>query len=79
MIHTYYVTIFLIKIPCYQIYDRTFENTWKNNGDKKKTLVIPPSLPSPKYLMPGVLQFMGSQRVGHDWATELNWTEHLLI
>ena len=21
---------------------------------------------------PGVLQFMGSQRVGHDWATELN-------
>ena len=26
---------------------------------------------------PGVLQFMGSQRVGHDWATELNWTEEL--
>ena len=24
---------------------------------------------------PGVLRFMGSQRVGHDWATELNWTE----
>ena len=23
---------------------------------------------------PGVLQFMGFQRVGHDWATELNWT-----
>ena len=23
----------------------------------------------------GILQFMGSQRVGHDWATELNWTE----
>ena len=23
---------------------------------------------------PGVLQFMGSQRVGQDWATELNWT-----
>ena len=22
---------------------------------------------------PAVLQFMGSQRVGHDWATELNW------
>ena len=22
---------------------------------------------------PGVLQFMWSQRVGHDWATELNW------
>ena len=23
---------------------------------------------------PGVLWLMGSQRVGHDWATELNWT-----
>ena len=23
----------------------------------------------------GALQSMGSQRVGHDWATELNWTE----
>ena len=22
---------------------------------------------------PGVLQFMRSQRVGHDWVTELNW------
>ena len=24
---------------------------------------------------PGELRFMGSQRVGHDWATELNWTD----
>ena len=24
---------------------------------------------------PGVLRFMGSKRVGHDWVTELNWTE----
>jgi len=24
---------------------------------------------------PGVLQFMGLQRVGHDWETELNWTD----
>ena len=28
---------------------------------------------------PGVLRFMGSQRVGHDWATELNWTEWWFI
>ena len=28
---------------------------------------------------PGVLWFVGSQRVGHDWATELNWTEMELI
>jgi len=28
---------------------------------------------------PGVLRFMGSQRVGHDWVTELNWTEHGLM
>ena len=25
---------------------------------------------------PGVLRFTGSQRVGHDWETELNWTEY---
>ena len=24
---------------------------------------------------PGVLRFMGLQRAGHDWTTELNWTE----
>ena len=24
---------------------------------------------------PGMLQFMESQRVGHDWVTDLNWTE----
>ena len=24
---------------------------------------------------PGMLQFMGSQRVRHNWVTELNWTE----
>ena len=27
---------------------------------------------------PDMLWFMGSQRVGHDWATELNWTEILV-
>ena len=25
---------------------------------------------------PAVLQSMGSQRVGHDWVTELNWVQH---
>ena len=25
---------------------------------------------------PSILRFMGSQRVRHDWVTELNWTEH---
>ena len=24
---------------------------------------------------PGMLRFMGSQRVGHDWVIELNWTD----
>ena len=28
---------------------------------------------------PGMLWFMGSQRVRHDWDTELNWTENILI
>ena len=27
---------------------------------------------------PGMLYSMGLQRVGHDWATELNWTESLI-
>ena len=27
---------------------------------------------------PGMLQFLGSQRVRQHWATELNWTEHRL-
>jgi len=27
---------------------------------------------------PGVLQPMGSQRVGHDWATELNWNSYTM-
>ena len=28
---------------------------------------------------PGVLRFMGSQRVGHNWVTELNWTELICL
>ena len=28
---------------------------------------------------PCMLQFMGSQRVGHDWATELNWRNYIQI
>ena len=28
---------------------------------------------------PGVLWFMGSQRVGHKWATELNWTDDFIF
>ena len=27
---------------------------------------------------PGVLQFMGLQRIGHDWGTELNWTDYVI-
>ena len=28
---------------------------------------------------PGMLWFMGSQKVGHNWATELNWTEAINV
>ena len=28
---------------------------------------------------PGMLRFMGLQRVGHYWATELNWTKDRII
>ena len=27
---------------------------------------------------PGVLQFMGLQRLGHDWATKLNWKKFII-
>ena len=27
---------------------------------------------------PGMLQFIGSQRVRHDWETELNWTTQMI-
>ena len=27
---------------------------------------------------PGALRFMGSQRDGHDWVTELNWTDAII-
>ena len=26
---------------------------------------------------PGMLRFMGSQRVGHDWATDLIWSDYI--
>ena len=29
-------------------------------------------------LRPGVLRFMGSQRVGHDWATDLIWSDNFI-
>ena len=28
---------------------------------------------------PGMLWFMGLQRVGHDWANELNWTDNIVL
>ena len=28
---------------------------------------------------PGMLQSMGSQRVGHDWVTELNWGRLIIV
>ena len=28
---------------------------------------------------PGVLQFMGSQRVGHDWVTDMIWSDAILL
>ena len=28
---------------------------------------------------PGMLRFMGLQRVGHDWVTELNWTANTYV
>ena len=49
------------------------ERIWK----KRNPSTLPPGVNSGSWWWtgrPGVLRFMGSQRVGHDWATELNWT-----
>ena len=61
---------------------------WKHCTPKNKPH-IPLSCPTPQHTKfssvswwwtgrPGVLQFMGSQRVGHDWATELNWSRGMV-
>ena len=41
------------------------------------TWVCPSSRSWWRTASPGVLQSTGLQRVGHDWATELNWTYHI--
>ena len=34
--------------------------------------------PSVFFGLYNVLRFMGLQRVGHDWVTELNWQDYLM-
>ena len=56
---------------------RVFSNgSARNNREPLKDLM---SLGELRELVwtgrPGVLQFMGLQRVSHDWATELNWKD----
>ena len=41
------------------------------------TWVCPSSRSWWRIASPGVLQSTGLQKVGHDWATELNWTYHI--
>ena len=43
------------------------------------TAILLLSLPIWAAGMPGVLQSTGSQRVGQDWVTKLNWPDWLLI
>ena len=44
---------------------------WLNGREFEYTLGVGPPWWAGR---PGVLQSMGSKRVGHEWATELNWT-----
>ena len=47
-------------------------------GDPWLSCLLPSQMDSASWWWtgrPGVLHFMGSQRVEHDWVTELNWTE----
>ena len=63
----------LLQVYKYNSLHSLHEVGWrKRNGGEKKC--------SPKLRWywtgrPVVLRFMGLQRVGHDWATDLNWTE----
>ena len=47
--------------------------SWKQSNRLTSNLFSPCKQIEPFYL--GVLQFMGSLRIGHNWATELNWTD----
>ena len=54
---------FFFSFPCWMASPTRWTWVWVNSGSWWWTG------------RPGVLRFMGSQRVGHGWATELNWTE----
>ena len=50
---------------------------WMASSSMQRTWVCLPDTNSGSWWWtgnPGVLQSMGLQRVGHDWATELNWS-----
>jgi len=48
---------------------------WHCTGGSVKTIPEKNKYKKAKWLSgrPGLLRFMGSQRVGHNWVTELNW------
>ena len=52
---------------------------WHHWLDGRESQWTPGVGDGPANHRPGVLWFMGSQRVRHDWATDLNWTELLYI
>ena len=66
-----------LKNRCFQT--MVLQKTLESPLDNKEIKPVHPKGNQPWILIgrtdAGVLRFMGSQRVGHDWATELNWTE----
>ena len=68
----------LISLQCKEL-SRVFSNTTvRKQQFFGMGQLSHPYMTSGKYHNFDYKQFMGSQRVGHDWATELNWTEPLL-
>ena len=51
---------------------------WKNAGENGCLVLLRCRVNSGSWWWterPGMLQFMGLQRVGHNWVTELNWSK----
>ena len=65
-----YLQIFTEHLLC----ARYYSSSWEDSSDIYVLSPLHQNVHCIRAGRPGVLRFMGLQRVGHAWATELNWT-----